>query len=508
VTSETTTGDGPLCLVTGATGYIGGRLVPELLAHGYRVRCAARSPERLRDQPWSARVEVVRADLTDADAVRRALRDVEVAYYLVHALGSGRDFGETDRRTARVFAAAAKEAGVGRVVYLGGLAPSGESGQVSEHLRSRGEVGGILLASGVPTAALRAAVVIGSGSVSFEMMRYLTERLPLMIAPRWVHSRIQPIAVRDALRYLVGCAALPSDVNRSFDIGGPDIVTYEQMMRRYAAVAGLRHRRIRPVGVLSPRLSSLWVGLVTPVPGGIARPLVDSLRHEVVCHEHDIAAYVPDPPEGLIGFDRAVRLALKRIGSGDVATRWSSASVPGAPSDPLPTDPDWAGGSLYADVRESPVTASREALWQVIESIGGENGWYSWPLAWTARPVRPPGGRGGAAARTSRPVPAAHRRLAGLLARGGARAGASAAAARRDAAALAWLDLSVDERDGRTWFRQRALFHPRGLPGQFYWWGVRPFHGVIFGRMQRNIRRAAEARQDCAPRSSAPTLGG
>jgi uncharacterized protein YbjT (DUF2867 family) len=510
VTPETETGDGPLCLVTGATGYIGGRLVPELLAHGYRVRCAARSPEKLRDQPWSARVEVVRADLTDPEAVRRALAGVEVAYYLIHALGSGRDFGETDRRAAHVFAAAAKEAGVGRVVYLGGLAPSGESVQVSEHLRSRGEVGEILLASGVPTAALRAAMVIGSGSVSFEMMRYLTERLPLMITPRWVRSRIQPIAVRDALRYLVGCAALPPEVSRSFDIGGPDILTYEQMMRRYAAIAGLRRRRIRPVGVLSPRLSSLWVGLVTPVPGGIARPLVDSLRHEVVCHEHDIAEYVPDPPEGLIGFDRAVQLALKRIGSGDVATRWSSASVPGAPSDPLPTDPDWAGGSLYVDVRESPVAASREALWQVIESIGGENGWYSWPLAWTARGLfdRLVGGVG---LRRGRRDPYRLRigdsldfwrveeldpgRLLRLR-------------AEMRLPGLAWLDLSVDERDGRTWFRQRALFHPRGLPGQFYWWGVRPFHGIIFGRMQRNIRRAAEAREGCARRSSAPTLGG
>jgi uncharacterized protein YbjT (DUF2867 family) len=376
--------EGTLCLVTGATGYVGGRLVPELLAHGHRVRCAARSPERLRDHPWSGDVEIVRADLTDAEDARAALEGVDVAYYLIHALGSGRDFGETDRRTAETFAAAAKEAGTGRIVYLGGLAPSG-AGDVSEHLRSRGEVGGILLASGVPTAALRAAVVIGSGSVSFEMMRYLTERLPVMVTPRWVRSRIQPIAVRDALRYLAGCAALPPEVNRSFDIGGPDVLTYEEMMRRYAAIADLRPRRIRPVGVLTPRLSSLWVGLVTPVPNSIARPLVDSLRHEVVCKEHDIATYVPDPPEGLIGFDEAVRLALKRVGSGDVATRWSSASVPGAPSDPLPTDPDWAGGTLYADVRESPVGASPEALWRVIESIGGDNGWYSWPLAWAAR---------------------------------------------------------------------------------------------------------------------------
>ncbi|MDN3355658.1 SDR family oxidoreductase [Actinomadura sp. DC4] len=498
-----------LCLVTGATGYIGGRLVPELLAQGHRVRCAVRSPERLRDHPWSGQIEVVRADLSDAEDARRALDGVDVAYYLIHALGSGRDFGETDRRTAETFAAAAEESGAGRVVYLGGLAPSG-TGTVSEHLRSRGEVGQIMLSSGVPAVALRAAVVIGSGSVSFEMMRYLTERLPVMVTPRWVRSRIQPIAVRDALRYLVGCATLPPEVNRSFDIGGPDVLTYEEMMRRYAAVAGLRNRRIRPIGVLTPRLSSLWVGLVTPVPNGIARPLVDSLRHEVVCHEHDIAAYVPDPPEGLVGFDDAVRLALKRVGSGDVATRWSSASVPGAPSDPLPTDPDWAGGTLYTDLRESPVDATPEAVWRVIESIGGQNGWYSWPLAWAARGLfdRLVGGVG---LRRGRRDPC-HLRTGdsldfwrveelepGRLLR---------LRAEMRLPGLAWLDLSVDQRDGRTWFRQRALFHPRGLPGQLYWWGVRPFHGIVFGRMQHNIRRAAEARTDCARGPRTPTLGG
>jgi uncharacterized protein YbjT (DUF2867 family) len=497
-----------LCLVTGSTGYVGGRLVPELLATGYRVRCAARSPERLRDYPWSGQVEVVRADLTDAEDARRALQGADVAYYLIHALGSGADFGETDRRTAETFAAAAKEAEVGRIVYLGGLAPAG-TGDVSEHLRSRAEVGEILLSSGVPTAALRAAVVIGSGSVSFEMMRYLTERLPVMVTPRWVRSRIQPIAVRDALRYLVGCAALPPELNRSFDIGGPDVLTYEDMIQRYAAIAGLRPRRIRPVGVLTPRLSSLWVGFVTPVPNSIARPLVDSLRHEVVCREHDIATYVPDPREGLVGFEDAVRLALKRVGKADVATRWSSASVPGAPSDPLPTDPDWAGGSVYVDVRESPVDASPDALWKVIEGIGGENGWYSWPLAWTARGLfdRLVGGVG---LRRGRRDPYRLRigdsldfwrveeldpgRLLRLR-------------AELRLPGLAWLDLSVDQRDGRTWFRQRALFHPRGLPGQLYWWGVKPFHGIVFGRMQRNIRRAAESREDCPRGPRAPTLG-
>ncbi|MFP5371963.1 MAG: NAD(P)H-binding protein, partial [Actinomycetes bacterium] len=333
------------CLVTGATGYIGGRLVPALLAEGYRVRVMTRSPERVRDQPWAGAVEVVRADADDAEQVAAAVAGTDVVYYLIHALGSGSSFEEVDRRTARIMARAVREAGVGRLVYLGGLEPEGED--LSPHLRSRGEVATILLASGVPTAVLRAAIVLGSGSASFEMLRYLTERLPVMVTPRWVQSEIQPIAIRDVLRYLVRCADLPPEVNRSFDIGGPDRMDYAEMMQRYAAVAGLTRRRILPVPLFTPSLSSHWVGVVTPVPAGIARPLVESLRNTVVCREHDIAQYVPDPPEGLLGFDEAVRLALRNVRTSSVATRWSSASVPGAPSDPLPTDPDWAGGSLY-----------------------------------------------------------------------------------------------------------------------------------------------------------------
>ena len=226
---------------------------------------------------------------------------------------------------------------------------------MSPHLRSREEVGQILLQSGVPTAVLQAAVIIGSGSASFEMLRHLTERLPVMVVPKWVETRIQPIAIRDVLRYLVGVADLPPDVNRAFDIGGPDVLTYEQMMRTFARVAELPKRRMLKVPVLSPTLSSHWVGLITPVPGGLARPLVESLRNTVVCREHDIAAWVPDPPDGLIGFEEAVRLALVRIRDADVATHWSNASVAGVASDPLPTDPDWAGGSLYVDERSSVV---------------------------------------------------------------------------------------------------------------------------------------------------------
>src|SRR6476660_7133607 len=268
------------CLVAGATGYVGGRLVPRLLGEGYEVRCLTRSARRLRDVPWAGAVEIVEGDVTDPAGLPAAMEGVDVVYYLVHALGRA-GFEEQDRVGAGNTAEAARAAGVGRIVYLGGPVPDARQAATSAHLRSRAEVAEILLASGVPTVVLRAAVIIGSGSASFEMLRYLTERLPVVVTPRWVRSRIQPVAVRDVLRYLVGAATLPAEVNRGFDIGGPDVLTYAEMMHRYSDVAGLRPRVLIPVPLLTPRLSSLWVGLVTPVPAGLAMPLVESLRNEV-----------------------------------------------------------------------------------------------------------------------------------------------------------------------------------------------------------------------------------
>jgi uncharacterized protein YbjT (DUF2867 family) len=294
----------------------------------------ARDPGKLAGRPWSGAIQTARADVQDAAAVRRALDGIDVAYYLIHSLGSGAAFEQRDREAARTFATAAREAGVRRIVYLGGLAPAG--GELSPHLRSRSEVGDVLLGSGVPTAVLQAAVIIGSGSASFEMLRYLTERLPAMVTPTWVHTRIQPIAVRDVLHYLTGCAGLPDEVNRRFDIGGPDVLTYADMMNRFAEVAGLRRRIIVPVPLLTPRLSSLWINLVTPVPSGIARPLVESLRNEVVCTEHDIAQYVTEPPGGPLPLDEALRLALRHVRDRSVATRWSSAGTPGRPATRCP----------------------------------------------------------------------------------------------------------------------------------------------------------------------------
>ncbi|WP_101789434.1 SDR family oxidoreductase [Nonomuraea indica] len=485
------------CLVTGATGYIGGRLVPELLAAGHEVRCMARSPDRLRDLPWADRVQVAVADATDPERSRAALDGVEVAYYLVHTMGATGRFAERDRLAARTFAEAAARAGVRRIVYLGGLVPDE---RLSPHLRSRAEVGEIFLRGDVPAVVLRAAMIIGSGSASFEMLRYLTERLPVMSTPRWVRSRTQPIAVRDVLRYLTAWAGVPGTVNRAFDIGGPDVLTYAGMMHGYASVAGLPRRVIIPVPLLSPRLSSLWVGLVTPVPPGIARPLVESLRNEAVCREHDIARYVPDPPDGLIGFRQAVALALTKIKGADVATRWSSASHPGAPSEPLPTDPAWAGGSLYVDERSREVAAAPQTLWQVIEGIGGNNGWYSFPVAWQARGLldRLVGGVGLRRGRRD----AARLRvgdsidfwrveevLPGRLLR---------LRAEMRLPGLAWLELGVTRSGDRTVYTQRAIFHPRGLLGHLYWWAISPFHGLIFGRMPVNVAAAA-ARNESRP---------
>ncbi|MFJ5807401.1 SDR family oxidoreductase [Streptomyces sp. NPDC093093] len=514
------------CLVTGATGYIGGRLVPELLDAGHQVRCLARSPEKLRDHPWAGRAEVVRGDVVDPRSVGEALRDIDVAYYLVHSLGTGSGFEDRDRAAARIFAEQAHAAGVRRIVYLGGLTPTGVPvRELSTHLRSRAEVGEIFLASAVPATVLRAAVIIGSGSASFEMLRYLTERLPVMVTPSWVGTRCQPIAVRDVLRYLVGSATMPPEVSRTFDIGGPDVVTYEEMMRRYASVAELPKRLILRVPMLTPRLSSHWIGLVTPVPRRLARPLAESLRHEVVCEEHDIAEYVTDPPGTPFGFDQALALALQRVRDANVVTRWSSASLPGAPSDPLPTDPDWAGGSLYEDNRGLDVDASPAALWRVVEGIGGENGWYSFPLAWAVRGWldRLVGGVGIRRGRRD----ASHLRVGdsldfwrveeiepGRLLR---------LRAEMRLPGLAWLELradpdpdtpegpaaatgsDTDREPGRTAtattgtatgarsrYRQRALFHPHGLLGHMYWWSVSPFHAVVFGGMARNIARAAE----------------
>ncbi|MGB3698447.1 MAG: SDR family oxidoreductase [Gordonia sp. (in: high G+C Gram-positive bacteria)] len=486
-------------IVFGATGYIGGRLVPELLAQGHEVRIMARTPTKLTDVPWRAGVDVVRGDVTDPVSVAAALADGDVLYYLVHSLVQ-RDFVDVDRRAAQLVGEAAHAAGLRRIVYLGGLVPN--EAHLSPHLASRAEVGAILRSSGVPAVELRAAVILGSGSASFEMLRYLSERLPAMITPRWVNNRIQPIAVRDVLHYLTHALSLPAEVNRAFDIGGPDVLTYLDMMREYAVIAGLRRRLVLPVPVLTPWLSAQWVNLVTPVPRSIAVPLMESLIHEVVCRDHDIAEYIPDPSEGLTGYARAVELALARIRDLDIPTRWSDATARAAPSDPSPLDPLWSGGTLYKDERQVTTSASPESLWDVIEAIGGETGWYSFPLAWSVRGWidRLTGGVG---LRRGRRDPRRLRvgealdwwRVEELD-----RPRSLRLHAEMKVPGQAWLELSLTPTaDGGSIYRQRALFKPNGLAGQAYWASIMPFHGIIFSGMARNITGQAEKQQKAGP---------
>lgn len=478
-------------MVFGATGYIGGRLVPELLAAGHTVRVVARSPEKLTDVPWRDEVEVVRADVTAAAEVAAAVAGQHVVYYLVHSLMRA-DFVAVDRSAARTVAEAARLAGVERIVYLGGIVP--DEDELSPHLASRAEVGRVLLESGVPTVVLQAAVIIGSGSASFEMLRYLTERLPAMVTPQWVHNRIQPIAVRDVLHYLVRAATLPSNVTGAFDIGGPDVLSYLDMMRRYAVVAGLPRRAVVPVPVLTPWLSAQWVNLVTPVPRAIAVPLIESLVHEAICRDRSIERHISAPEDGLTHYEQAVELALARVREARVPTRWSDAT---APSDPLPSDPDWSGGTVYEDVREQRTEADPQALWEVIEAIGGEHGWYSFPLAWS---VRGWADRlvGGVGLRRGRRDPRRLHlgealdwwRVEDLR-----RPHLLRLRAEMRLPGRAWLELQAQpHEDGGAVYRQRAVFEPHGLAGQLYWQAISPFHEAVFGGMARNITGAAAER--------------
>lgn len=510
------------CVVTGATGYIGGRLAPRLAAEGHDVRCVVRTPAKMKDIPWAQQdaVEVVAGDVLDEDSMRAACEGADVLFYLVHSLSEA-GFAEVDRHAALITAQAARSAGIRRIVYLGGIHPSGV--RLSEHLASRAEVGEIFLRSGVPTAVLQAAVILGSGSASFEMLRYLTERLPVMLTPSWVHHRVQPIAIRDVLHYLVGAVDLPADVNRTFDIGGPDVLTYLQMMEGFAEVAGLPPRRMLPVPVLTPRLSSHWVNLVTPVPRSTAVPLIDSLIHEVVASEHDIDDHVPAPAEGLTSFRRAVDLALTRIREGQVETRWSGANARYAPSDPmpsdlLPSDPEWAGGTVYTDVRERTSAASADNLWRVVVGIGGNRGWYSFPIGWWARGVidRLVGGvglrRGRRDEDTLKVGDALDWWRVEECTEGGAGSDSSSSVpdledgeyllrlrAEMKAPGLAWLELRVAPRPGGSVYRQRAIFLPKGLAGHAYWWVIAPFHVLVFGGMERRIVAAAELTEGSGP---------
>ena len=324
----------PLICVTGATGYVGGRLAPRLLDRGYAVRCIARSPRKLQNRPWveHPRVEIAQADAADEESLTRALEGCGVAFYLIHSMvAAGCEYAERDRRLAETFSRSCRRAGVERIVYLGGLGETGDD--LSEHLSSRREVERSLASAGVPVTVLRAAIIIGSGSASFEILRYLVERLPAMITPRWVETECQPIGISDVLDYLVGCVEVPETTGRTFDIGGRDVLTYLEMMHIMTEALGLHRRLILPVPVLTPRLSSMWIDLVTPLSKEIARPLAEGLRNRVVAREDSIRELVPLP---LLGVQEAIERALGKTRDRAVETSWSDAG-------PIPGDPDWAG---------------------------------------------------------------------------------------------------------------------------------------------------------------------
>ncbi len=480
-------------LVTGASGYVGGRLVRNLVEENFDVRVLVRDKNKMKDQPWGNRVEIVEGNANNPGDLTRALQGVHTAFYLLHSINLGKDFDEIESAMARNFAKVAEDQGVKQIVYLGGIANDENR---SQHLASRMNTGAQLASGKVPVLELRAGIIIGSGSASFEMLRHLTHRLPIMTTPKWVSNRTQPISIRDVLYYLKQAAQLETPVNRICDIGGPEVLSYADMMQKFARLSGLRKRWIIQVPVLTPKLSSLWIGFVTPVPTSLARPLVESLISEVVADpKKSIDSIIPKPAEGLLNVETAITLALTRIADHEVATRWSDATFPTAPWQKAQSDPDWAGEMVLRDSREIFTTKSVENIWERIEEIGGDNGWYGSDWLWYLR---------------------------GLLDR--FFGGVGLRRGRRDSSTLrvgdsldfwrvevleknhrlklyaemilpgkAWLEFTVDVVDGKTRVVQEASFAPRGLGGQLYWYSVLPLHVFIFPTMLRNIVKSARA---------------
>lgn len=475
-------------LVTGATGYIGGRLIPRLLDAGHQVRAMARDPDRLAGRRWAARVEVVAGDLLDPTSLRPALEGCQAAYYLVHSMGSGDGFEDRDRQAAQNFVDAGQH--LEHVVYLGGLLPEGAA---SDHLRSRAETGAIL-ATGLPMTEFRAGPIIGSGSASFEMVRYLTERLPVMVAPRWILNQVQPVAIRDVLAYL--SAALDRGPSGVVDIGA-DRLTFKQMMLEYARVRG-ESRVILPVPVLAPTLAALWVGLVTPIPNSLAVPLVRGIVEPVVADTEKAARLFPEVRP--IPYAEAVSLALTRVEERMVETRWSTAA--GSP-------PAYRMEDREGMIRETQAVRTdlpAEALYRTFTGLGGDRGWLTWHWAWEVRGfldqlIGGPGLRRGRRDpdqleegealdfwRVEDLEPGRLMRLrAEMLVPG-----------------RAWLQFeAVDEGSERV-LVQTALFEPQGLFGFLYWYLLYPIHWFIFRSMVRAIADLAEQQWQASPGGAAP----
>lgn len=475
-------------LVTGATGYIGGRLVPRLLGSGFRVRCLARDPARLQGRPWLAQVEVAVGDCLRPETLPAAMQHVEVAFYLIHSMAAGHDFEQRDVLAARNFAAAARAAGARRIIYLGGLGDPDSS--LSEHLRSRQETGAVLRETGVPVTEFRAPVIVGSGSLSFEIIRYLTERLPVMICPRWLYTRAQPIAIRNVLDYLVAALDTPASVDHIIEIGGADVLTYGDLLRGYAKVRGLK-RWLVPVPVLTPRLSSYWVHLVTPVPAVIARPLIQGLRNDVIVRD-DLARRL-FPQIQPLDYDTAVRLALTNLETGHVETAWSDA-LSSSQGDVAPVVFTTQEG-IILERRQRLVRAPVSTVFQVFSGLGGVTGWLYMDWAWRVRGLidRLFGGVG---LRRGRRNPQEVRvgdavdfwRVEAVEPDRSLRLRAEMKVPGR-----AWLEFRVEPIDPATSrLFQTAFFAPRGLAGLLYWYLLYPIHALIFNGLVKRLALLAE----------------
>lgn len=485
--------------VVGATGYVGGRLVPLLLEAGWEARCVVRTARKLDDRAWRSRVEVVEDDLSDGARLRESLRGCRAAYYLVHSMEvSGSSYAERDRVLARRFGEAASEAGVERIVYLGGLGELGDG--LSEHLSSRREVERELGRGGVAVTVFRAAMIIGSGSASFEIMRYLVERLPVMVTPRWVQTESQPVAIADVLYWLVRCLRVEETAGETLEIGGADVMTYEEIMRVMAEELGLGKRLILRVPVLTPRLSSGWISLITPVSYRIARPLAEGLRNRVVVTSDRVRELMPHEP---MGVREAIREALARTRANEVETRWSAAG-------PIVGDPDWAGGKVFTEERVTEINASPARVFGAVCRVGGGSGWYAADVLWRIRGwmdtlVGGPGLRRGRrhpervefgeALDFWRVIGLERDRLLELRAE-----------MRLPGEAILRFLLEPRESGSGTRLTIGARFRPRGLAGLVYWYAVLPLHQVVFGGMLRGIRRRAESEEASAGGSEGGSL--
>lgn len=481
-----------IVLVLGATGYVGGRLVPTLLEAGHRVRCLARSPEKLDNRPWRDDVEVLVGDLTERDSLPPAFDGVDVIVYLVHSLGAGEDFQAIERSCAENTAEAAADAGVDHIVYLSGLGDPDDD--LSPHLHSRQEVGRRLAAGPTPVTELRAAVILGSGSASFEMLRGLVEVLPVMITPRWVQAtRVQPIAIRDVIDSLDAVLGR-TETAGVWEIGGADVMSYADLMQAYARAAGLRRRLIVPVPVLTPRLSTGWVDLVTPLPGSIAAELVLGLQNDVVVTDRPLTDLIPLE---VLSVDEALDAALSAVQDLDIPTRWRAGDFSAAVAIPRPWDPDWSGGDVYADERATTVAAPAAVVMEEVRALGGEAGWHGWDALWGVRGalddvVGGPGRKRGRRHPTDLEVGDTvdvfvverssehHLRLRAEMKMPG----------------FGWLEWRVEPTDPQSCtLTQTARFVPKGVAGRLYWLAVVPFHALVFGRMVAQLRRRAESRR-------------